>query len=79
MVSCDFGVARAGGGYATVQVKRPDGRTRTIFFALGRPIGADSSQAEGYGEFRASRVKDVHRIDVGNERYEIPVAVVNGG
>ena len=78
-MSCDFGVARAGGGYATVQVKKSDGRTRAIFFALGRPIGADSSQADWYGEFRASRAEDLHRIEVGKERYEIPVAVVNGG
>lgn len=76
---CDFGVARGGGGYATVEIRRPDGRTRAIFFALGRPISADSSQADGYGEFRASRVEDLHRVEVGNERYEIPDAVVNGG
>lgn len=79
MGSCEFGVARAGGGYATVQVKKPDGRTRAIFFALGRPIGADSSQADGYGAFRASRAEGLHRIEVGKERYEIPVALVNGG
>jgi len=77
--SCPFGVARAGGGYATVEITKPDGRTRAIFFALGRPVGADSSQADGYGEFRASRVEDLHRVEVGNERYEIPDAVVNGG
>ena len=49
MAQCEFGVARAGGGYATVVVKKPDGRTRAIFFR------------------------------VGNERYEIPDAVVLGG
>jgi len=34
---CEFGVARAGGGYATVVIKKPDGRTRTIFFRMGTP------------------------------------------
>ncbi len=43
---CEFGVARAGGGYATVVIKKPQGRTRMIFFRMGRPIGADVSQSE---------------------------------
>lgn len=39
MMQCPFGVARAGGGYATVVIKKPDGRTRAIFFRMGKPIG----------------------------------------
>jgi len=78
MGQCEFGVARAGGGYATVVVKRPDGRTRAIFFRMGRPIGADTSQAD-FGEFRATREGDLHLIRVGTERYEIPDAVIFGG
>jgi len=31
------------GGTATVVVKRPDGRTRAIFFEKGRSFGADLS------------------------------------
>jgi hypothetical protein len=79
MTQCEFGVARAGGGYATVVVKKPDGVTRAIFFTLGKPIGADTSQADGYPEFRATRENDLHLIRIGNERYEIPDAVVLGG
>lgn len=79
MGQCEFGVARAGGGYATVVIKKPDGRTRAIFFRMGRPIGADTSQADGYPEFRAARESDLHLIRIGNERYEIPDAVVLGG
>ena len=37
MTECDFQVARAGGGYATVVVTLPDGRSRTIYFRLGSP------------------------------------------
>lgn len=76
---CEFGVARAGGGYATVVIKKPDGRTRAIFFRMGRPIGADVSESEGRHDFRATKDGDLHRISVGNERYEIPDAVVFGG
>ncbi len=76
--SCEFGVARAGGGYATVVVQKPDGRTRAIFFRMGRPIGADTSEADP-GVFRATREGDLNVIRVGHERYEIPDAVVLGG
>ena len=79
MGQCEFGVARAGGGYATVVIKKPDGRTRAIFFRMGRPIGADVSESEGRLEFRATKEGDLHRIRIGNERYEIPDAVVLGG
>jgi heat shock protein HslJ len=79
MMQCEFGVARAGGGYATVVIKKPDGRTRAIFFRMGKPIGADTSEADGYSEFRATKENDLHLIRVGNERYEIPDAVVLGG
>jgi len=78
MGRCEFGVARAGGGYATVVIKKPDGRTRAIFFRMGKPIGADTSEADP-GEFSARREGDLNLIRVGHERYEIPDAVVLGG
>jgi hypothetical protein len=79
MTQCEFGVARAGGGYATVVIKKSDGRTRAIFFRMGKPIGADSSEADGSPEFSATKENDLHLIRVGNERYEIPDTVVLGG
>jgi len=79
MGQCEFGVARAGGGYATVVVKKPNGRTRAIFFRMGRPIGADVSESEGRLKFSATKDGDVHRIRVGGEHYEIPDAVILGG
>jgi hypothetical protein len=60
-------------------IRRPDGRSRAIYFRMGRPVGADTSQADGYGEFRATKESDLHLIRVGDERYEIPDAVVLGG
>jgi len=79
MTDCAFGVARASGGYATVVVTRPDGRTRAIFFQLGIAVGADTSQADGYPEFAATRNDDITIVSVGTERYEIFDAVVLGG
>lgn len=79
MGHCSFGVARAGGGYATVVVKRYNGRNRAIFFRLGRPVGADISQADGHPEFRATKQKDLHLLRIGDERYEITDSVIFGG
>jgi hypothetical protein len=79
MGQCDFGVARAGGGSATVVVTRPDGTARAIFFSNGTAIGADTSEAGGGGAFSADRESDLNLIRVGDERYEIPDAVVLGG
>jgi hypothetical protein len=79
MTECEFGVARAGGGYAAVVITRPAGRTRAIFFRMGIPIGADTSEADNPGEFSASREGDLSLVRIGAERYEIPDAVVLGG
>jgi len=79
MTRCALGVARAGGGYATVVITRPDGMKRAIFFRMGIPIGADTSEADYPGEFSATRENDLHLVRIGNERYEIPDAVVLGG
>ncbi len=79
MGSCEFGVARKGGGYATVVITKPDGLKRAIFFRMGVAVGADTSQADGYPEFKATKEEDLHMIRVGDERYEIPDAVIFGG
>jgi heat shock protein HslJ len=79
MSTCEFAVARSGGGYATVVITKPDGRTRIVYFRMGRAIGAGTSEAEGEFRFRARRDGDLHRIHIGDERYEIPDAVVLGG
>jgi hypothetical protein len=79
MRQCDFAVARSGGGYATVVIKKHDGRSRMIFFRMGRAIGADTSEADPSGEFSATREADLNMIRIGTERYEIPDAVVLGG
>jgi hypothetical protein len=79
MSQCKMGVARAGGGDATVIVTKPGGAKRALFFQMGTAIGADTSQADGYGEFRAEKEEDLATIRVGEERYEIPDAVIFGG
>lgn len=79
MMQCPFGVARDGGGSATVVVTFPDGRKRAIFFEKGKAISADLSQADGNMEFHATKEADLYIIRAGDERYEIPEAVIFGG
>jgi hypothetical protein len=79
MTQCEYGVARAGGGYATVVVKKPDGRSRAIYFRMGKPIGANTRRAGTNSRFSTSRENDQHTIRIGGERYDIPDAVVLGG
>lgn len=76
---CDFGVAREDKGAAVVLVTRPDGGKRVIFFVDGKASSADASQADAYGEFNVERENDLNLIRIGDERYEIPDAVVDGG
>ncbi|PSB19205.1 hypothetical protein C7B61_04220 [filamentous cyanobacterium CCP1] len=75
--SCPFGVTREGNGNGTVTVTMPDGRTRVIFFENGHAIGYDRSEADP-GEFSAEKQGDLNIIRIGQERYEIPDAVIFG-
>ena len=76
--SCPFGVVRKGNGNADVTVKKPDGRSRVIFFEKGKAVGANVSQADP-GAFSVSKESDLFIIRIGKERYEIPDAVIFGG
>jgi hypothetical protein len=75
---CDFGVVREGDGTGMVTITKPDGRTRTIFFENGTAIGADVSEADP-GEFSARKESDLSTVRIGEERYEIPDAIIFGG
>jgi hypothetical protein len=80
MSQCQMGVARDGGGSATVVVTRPDGRKRAIFFDKGKAVSADLSQADGNMNFRATKnAAGIYLIHAGDERYEIAESVVFGG
>ncbi len=74
---CPFGVTREGNGSGIVTVTKPDGRTRAIFFENGTATGADTSSADP-GEFNATRDRDNTIVRIGQERYEIPDALIFG-
>ena len=76
--SCPYGVTRQGQGTGMVTVTRPDGRKRVIFLDKGRATRYDQSQADK-GAFKVTRQSDLSIVHVGDERYEIPDAVISGG
>lgn len=76
--SCPFGVTREGNGTGSVTVTKPDGSTRTIFFENGNAVSADVSQADA-AQLNVERRGDLSIIQIGEERYEIPDAVIFGG
>ena len=82
--SCKAGVKRkwSDDGGALVEVVKPDGRTRALFFdPKGKATGADSSQADGSAgwDFVTSRDGDKTIIRFGPERYKVVDAFVLGG
>ncbi len=76
--NCKYGVIRQGNGSGMVTITKSDGRTRTIYFENGKATGYDESQADR-ASFRASKEYDLYIVHIGDERYEIPDAVINGG
>lgn len=79
MGSCQFGVVRHGNGTADVTVFFLDGGSRVIFFENGQPVRFDQSQADGDAEMGFNKNADLFIIGIGDQRFEIPEAVIFGG
>lgn len=74
MRPCAFGVVRDGPGNAGVWIALGDGVERQILFEGGKPIAANTAAPLGFDD-----AGGVFLVRVGDERYDIPDAVVNGG
>ena len=83
VANCPAGVKRNWGddGTTLVEVTKPDGRTRAIFFRGTTPYGTDSAQADGSAGWtlNVSRRDDQNVIKFGPETYVIVDAFVVGG
>jgi len=81
--NCPAGVKRNWGedGTTLVEITRPDGYKRAIFFHRTTPYGADSAEADGSAgwDFEVSRRDDQSVIKFGPETYIIVDAFVIGG
>jgi uncharacterized protein YraI len=79
---CAFGVTResAGSGNGFVSIQWPDGGGRVIYFEAGTPVSYDQSEAERGIDMTVSRIDNgINIILIGDERFEIPDAVIWGG
>lgn len=81
--SCSAGVKRnvEPDGTSYVEVTKPDGSKRVLFFQGTTSSGADSAEADGSSTYRFKwhREDDWTVISYGPERYRIPDALVVGG
>lgn len=81
--TCPAGVKRNWGedGTTLVEITKPDGRKRAIYFRGTTAYGADSAQADGSAgwSFSVSRRDDQSVIRYGPESYVIVDALVVGG
>lgn len=80
---CNAGVMRNSGeaGMHMVEVTKPDGMKRVIFYEGTTPTGADGSEADGSSDwdFEVTRDGDTVTVVFGPETYTIPDAVITGG
>jgi hypothetical protein len=79
MARCRFGVVREGQGNGSVTVFWPDGGSRVLFFEHGAPSSFDQSQADGNVRMTVGRNADLFTVTIGDQRFEIPEAVITGG
>jgi hypothetical protein len=77
MGQCKFGVKREGNGKITVFW--PDAGNRVIFFEENTPMSFDKSQADGNAEMSVSQNSDLFLVTIGDMRFVIPAAVMEGG
>ncbi|ANY19782.1 hypothetical protein A6F68_01265 [Tsuneonella dongtanensis] len=81
--TCAAGVKRNWGddGSNLVEVTKPDGRKRALFFDGTKPTGADSAQSDGSAgwDFAFTRSGDEVTIKFGPETYVVVDALVEGG
>lgn len=81
--SCEAGVIRQWGddGTTLVEVTKPDGTKRAIFFTGTQATGADSAEADGSAgwDFEVTREGDTSTITFGPESYVVVDALIEGG
>jgi len=71
---CHFGVVREGPGNAGLWVALGDGIERQILFEGGAPVATNSADNMSF-----EKAGDLFLIRVGDERFQVPEAVVTGG
>jgi len=76
---CDAGVARSGGGDATVAVTFPNGFTRSLYFGHGAFLRASSTMSGVGTDIEWSLDGERYTIRVDDQRFELDQEFVLGG
>lgn len=80
---CNAGIKRNWGnpGEHLIEVAKPDGRKRAVFFKGLDPYGADSAQSDGSAgwDFAFTRNEDQVTVKFGPETYVFVDAMITGG
>ncbi len=71
---CPFGVIREGSGNAGIWIALGNGEERHILFERGEPVATNTSDTVIF-----EKANDLFVVRIGDERYEVPEAVVYGG
>jgi hypothetical protein len=79
MGSCRFGVRRERRGSGWIKVFWPDGGNRVIFYENHTPMRYDQAEADGGARMTVRRQVDLFMVRIGEQRFEIPEAVMTGG
>ncbi len=74
MGQCKFGVIRTGKGGASLWVAFPDGVERYIMFEGGAPVFTDAAAT-----MTSELNDDLVTLRIGFERFEVPMALIDGG
>ena len=75
LVSCVATLRRSSDGTATVEIRGPNPSFRQILFVKGAPVTSNSAQA-----MTSRRQGDTTTVEIGgDERYDIPDALLTGG
>jgi hypothetical protein len=77
--NCNFGVVRKGDRSGYIKVFWPDGGNRVIYFESGSPKDYDMSEADGGVRMKVSKHSDLFTISIGDQRFEVPEALITGG
>lgn len=79
MGQCRFGVVRNGDGSGSITVFWPGGGNRVLFFERATPMAFDQSEADGDADMTVTKEADLFLVRIGDQRFEIPEAVIVGG
>jgi hypothetical protein len=73
-----FGVKRESNGNGWVEIFRPNGGSRLIYFEAGTPAYFHSAETDGGARFMVGKESNLFKVRIGEQRFEFPDIVLSG-